>query len=438
MTSSPPIPTVRARIKYAIENDLFPESVAESAVQILQRLEQPLRIVLLGLPQSGKSMVLNLLLGRALITEGQELPSIQVKGGTNQKIICVLSDGTQKVISGTDLASLDDLKPVFVTLVADLPALSQISLLEIVADDVEGDQRKAIAWGCKRADIAIWCSTKFDADEQELWSGVPDHLKDHGFLILTKSDLSRASAKPGTRLEMISKAWGDEFRNILSVSAKQALDAHTPNGELDRALFKTSGASGLIAAIKRQVENGRRAAMDHGEQVLAKHCAEIDFAALVPKAEPELDEAEKPGISDPLEELAPAKEPKAASSPKAPVPKKEKVEKPALALSEADRKALDDSIVLLADRARNLADMFDGPDKVSVDAVVLHSDETVAELSDALGKVANPELKRMSDLVFEIQDIIMLMKLERGEARADDAITMLLQVRRELEDIAVK
>ncbi len=438
MSSSPSVPT---RIKYAIENGLFPDSVAKSATQIVERLEQPLRVVLLGLPQSGKSMVLNLLAGQVLIPDGLRLPTTQVEAGTEPKMTCVLPDGSQKIISGTDLGSVEHLKPVFVTATVNLPALSQVSLLEIVAGDSASDQRKAIAWGCKRADIAIWCSSEFGTDEQYLWADVPDHLKDHGFLVLTKADLSDTMAKPDPRVAQLSKSWSDDFLGILSLSAKAALKAYKPTGELDRSAFKASGASGLITAIKSQVENGHRAAMDHGELILAKYCADTDFETLVQASGVQASEvqASEPPPA-PIKEPETPEPPKAPAQEEAPAPKKEPVEKPVEpvgVLPESDRNALDASLVMLADRARDLAELFDGENKVSVDEIVLHCDETVMELSEMLASVSDPELARIGALAFEVQDIITLMKLERGEVRADDAITMLLQIRRELEETAV-
>ena len=437
MSSSSSVPTVQARIKYAIENGLFPDSVAKSATQIVERLEQPLRVVLLGLPQSGKSMVLNLLAGQVLIPDGLRLPTTQVEAGTEPKMTCVLPDGSQKIISGTDLGSVEHLKPVFVTATVNLPALLQVSLLEIVAGDSANDQRKAIAWGCKRADIAIWCSSEFGTVEQYLWADVPDHLKDHGFLVLTKADLSGTMAKPDPRVAQLSKSWSDDFLGILSLSAKAALKAYKPTGGLDRSAFKASGASGLITAIKSQVENGHRAAMDHGELILAKHCANIDFDEALAQTT-EVQASEPPP--------APIKEPEAPEPPKAPVQKEapapekkpaEKLAEPVRSLAESDRNALDGLLVMLADRAHDLAELFDGENKVSVDEIVLHCDETVMELSEMLASTSAPELARIGALAFEVQDIITLMKLERGEVRADDAITMLLQIRRELEETAV-
>ncbi|MCK4712101.1 MAG: hypothetical protein KAT26_04400, partial [Marinosulfonomonas sp.] len=244
-------------------------------------------------------------------------------------------------------------------------------------------------------------------------------------------------AKPDPRVAQLSKSWSDDFLGILSLSAKAALKAYKPTGGLDRSAFKASGASGLITAIKSQVENGHRAAMDHGELILAKHCANIDFDEALAQTT-EVQASEPPP--------APIKEPQAPEPPKAPVQKEapapekkpaEKLAEPVRSLAESDRNALDGLLVMLADRAHDLAELFDGENKVSVDEIVLHCDETVMELSEMLASTSAPELARIGALAFEVQDIITLMKLERGEVRADDAITMLLQIRRELEETAV-
>ena len=261
-----PYSTVQSRLDYVIANGLLPDVAAGSAKQVLERIRQPIRVVVLGLPGSGKSAVLNLLLGHDLIPDDiQKLPTLQVEFGAVNQMVCVLPDGSRKTVPGSDLKTLDGIKPVFVTVEADFPALSKISLLDIVASDNVNEQRKAIAWASKRADVMIWCTTEFTGVEQDLWYEVPDNLKDHGLLLLTKTDLLAGQAEINTRLAEFAKSAGEEFLRIMPLSAKHALSIRASKANLNMAAFKATGASGLIAAVMSQIENNQRDAQDQRE-----------------------------------------------------------------------------------------------------------------------------------------------------------------------------
>jgi hypothetical protein len=70
-----------------------------------------------------------------------------------------------------------------------------------------------------------------------------------------------------------------------------------------------------------------------------------------------------------------------------------------------------------------------------VDLILDHSRETVEQVIALLGPARSTGLRRVLGDLGEIQDIIMLMQLEKGHAPADDALTLLLQIRRDLETL---
>jgi hypothetical protein len=77
----------------------------------------------------------------------------------------------------------------------------------------------------------------------------------------------------------------------------------------------------------------------------------------------------------------------------------------------------------------------DPEDRIPVDLILDHSRETVEEVMALLGPARSTGLRRVLADLGEIQDIIMLMQLEKGHAPADDALTLLLQIRRDLETL---
>jgi hypothetical protein len=228
-------------------------------------------------------------------------------------------------VAGTDLHNVLALNPALVTLEMDLPALKVISLLEVSAGPMEAEQRRAAIWASKRADIVIWCSTSYLPKEQQVWEGMPDVVKDNGFLFLTKVDLLGSREAAAGMLERVEARAGEEFRQVLAISAKQARAAMPPGEPVNRELFRDSGAAAVITTIKSRVQAARRADTDMAELLLARH---VEAGGIVARRFAEPDDSlassnapaqawtpppeappEEPDVPDVVDELAPAPDP---------------------------------------------------------------------------------------------------------------------------------
>jgi hypothetical protein len=272
--------TVAERLGRALDRGLLPAGgPAEAAERLIERLERPARVALLGLPGSGKSSILNLLVGTVVVSETLRLPTMIVQYGDVPRMICTLTDGTTKILPGSNLAEVLPFAPALVTLEMDLPALKVISLLEVSAGPMEAEQKRAATWASKRADIVIWCTTSYLPKEQAVWESLPDAVKDNSFMFLTKVDLLGSRESASAMHQRVEFRAGEEFRQILSISAKQARSAMPPGGPVNRDLFRESGASAVIGAIKTRVQSGRRADMDTAELLLARHVEASEFVA---------------------------------------------------------------------------------------------------------------------------------------------------------------
>lgn len=264
--------TVAGRLGQLLDRGLLPAGgPAEAAERLIERLERPARIALLGLPGAGKSAVLNLLSGSVVVPENLRLPTVIVQHGQDERMLCTLADGQTQIVPGRDLSQVLTLNPALVTLELDLPALKVISLLEVSAGPMEAEQRRAAVWASKRADILIWCTTSYLPKEQQVWEGMPDTVKDNGFLFLTKVDLLGTRDAAQGMLERVEMRAGEEFRQVMSLSAKQARAALQAPGGLDHEMFRDSGAAAIISTIKTRVQMARRADTDMAELLLARH-----------------------------------------------------------------------------------------------------------------------------------------------------------------------
>ena len=307
--------TVAERLGLLLDRGLLAAGgPAEAAERLIERLERPARVALLGLPGAGKSAILNLLAGIVVVPETLRLPTIVVQHGPESRMICTLADGHNEVIPGSNLSEVLHLAPALVTLEVDLPALKVITLLEVSAGPMEAEQRRATAWAQKRADIVIWCTTSYLPKEQVVWEDMPDVMKDNGFLFLTKVDLLGGREAAQGMLERVELRAGEDFRQVLAISAKQARQAMLAPGGLDRDLFRDSGAGAVITAIKTRVQMARQADMDMAELLLARH---VEASEMVARRFADVREGAPEDRVSPPEDIAP---PEAEGPPVAAVP----------------------------------------------------------------------------------------------------------------------
>lgn len=456
--------STREKLEFAISTGLLPEDVAKPAKNVLKGFDTPLRIVLLGASGVGKTAVLNLLLGQNMVPDGIDgMPSVKLEFGVEPKMLCTLPDGSKKIIGGIDFEACTSLKPAFVTVQANLPALAKISVMEVVAPDVPEQQQKAVSWACKQADVVIWCSTDFTEDQQDIWDVVPDRLKDHGFLLLTKTDQLMGQAEINTRLASLSRICGDEFLRILPISAKLALEARGTGRNLNLNLFKSSGATGLISAIKGQIEEAQRATTDNAEQILARYCRDCDYqeTETVVDTPPQVNEPvsedapvqvdtpepEQTITSPRMIEVPPAEAPveperqRTAAAPKLEVVGPSYADKPddkTVESADKDKVLLEEALAVLSVYERDLVASLDHPDPWDDDQALQVCEEAIAMLPGVLEDGASPALSDVIAGVYDAQDTLILMQHEQSDSVADDALTLLLQVRRDIESILVR
>ena len=170
---------------------------------------------------------------------------------------------------------------------------------------------------------------------------------------------------------------------------------------------------------------------------------EAALARLAPAPEPEVEEtaAAKPAP-------APAPEPKVSPQAKAPPAKKAGDEFPAPLppkkktpvvvpkLKDGSRDAVKEAIGYLTREGRALAKAVDSAETVPVTKVMARSVDNVQWLADHLqdnGESDDPVLERARNTAIDAADLIQLMQLEKQESAVLDAVSLVLQLKHELE-----
>ena len=96
---------------------------------------------------------------------------------------------------------------------------------------------------------------------------------------------------------------------------------------------------------------------------------------------------------------------------------------------------LDEAISLIIARSGELLQQIDPAEKPAVETILDHGRKTIEAVTDLLSRGNSPGLRRISTGLGDVLDLIRLMQLEKGHAPADDTLTLILQIRRDLETL---
>lgn len=448
MKDGAPDDTVIDRLKGALAGDTMPKAAHDYAQHLLKRLSQPVRVSILGKPQSGKSELVNMFLGQRLIPKDSALPTTEFVWGETAAMTLTAADGSVQRFDHIDLEALSGGNAAFLRLEVPADILKRINLLEVVTNGAHEEIESAIDWAVRRTDIAMWCSQAFDAQEQSVWARVPDSLKDHAFLVLTKADILSAEKVLSRRVADLESVVAEEFHSLFAVATLQAVRAHDSQ-VMDEALFHASGGGALTSEILRHAERGRRADFDSAHMFLARYNVKDTAPANIsekPAAVPDVstdpvDDVDAPlaenSVIDVTPEVAIATpEPEAEPSDlqKQPVDAPQGVVLPDVPKVDNVDLFLD-AVKFLKRKgdtlAGNAADLGEGAAKPLVEQCVnavehlvdlFSQDETGCEATDAF-----------IDELAEASDMMVLMQVEDGDGPAADAVTLLLQLRRDIE-----
>lgn len=400
-------------LKQAIASGALSAKLQQQAQALAAQIEKPVRMSVLGLPGSGKSQLINLLAGSAVLPPGIKLPAVQLTYGDTPQADCTLADGTIETIESGDLTEAAKRSPVFVDARYPLPSLRKLSFLEVAAGPSHEEQKRAMMWAAKRTDMAVWCTEEgFGEQEEDLLYLMPDRVQDNAFLVMTKADLLEAKGTLPQVLTTLRSNSRDFFDKVYALDSKTALAARKADGSVDRDAMRDSGAIALISAIKRVVDGGQRAMLDQAELFLRQV-----------EGKPRKPAAPKPAQA----QAAPKREePKAAAANKADAP---------TSLLPASRDACKVAVSQLKAEGAFMIEAL-AEDNLPPETILDTCADTVVWLSEYLadsGEKNDPIMDKARSAAVDGADLIQLVKLETGANVSTDALSILIQLKQEIQ-----
>lgn len=410
---------VEERLRLFAQSRDLPASLRDQAQRYLSRLVSPVRVTVFGRPSPGKRSLLASAVDETLLPKLTHPPTIELRYGIDPNLQITRADGsvTEPRDSG-DPAVYND--AILAVIERPIPLLRRISFLDVQADEAAADQRAAIAWAAPRTDIALWCAGDFGETDQSLWDGVPDQIKDHAYLILTDSDVEHSAR--------IKAAFREEFHDIYRIDLtaprevsgiEDLTDKLLDHARLGRQADADSALFFLRAQEAALEEKPRR--VTTRPVTIPRPVAVASEIAVEPSGAP----ADHPGqeaASGHDTDGAPADPSTVAEQGGAPTTEGYEV--------------FSAGLLFIRKRAAAVLGSLRAGEEILDSVITAHCGETLVHLSDMLAShddMDAPAVVSLTDAVMEAESLVILMENERGEQPALDAVTILMQVRREFE-----
>ncbi len=252
-----------------------------------QRLKRPPRIVLLGEFNTGKSTIVNALIGRdvlptsihantrvPLLVHYSERPSLMLE--CRDHVRHRFDDAALALLRAGGGSMLHVGLPVAV-----LKSFELIDTPGLASGMMRPDDHVVSA--CRRAHIAIWCTSAtqaWKASEQAVWLGLPHRLKRQGLLVATQAD-GLNTARDRERLEArLRMETAGRFAGLVLLAAAEADDVRRAPEQPDYAArWEACGGLALESQLNAMLarEMARREAS--ARRVLARAVTRLDPAA---------------------------------------------------------------------------------------------------------------------------------------------------------------
>ena len=397
MTSAMPNEIV-GQLHSALQSGQIPARYVALGTQILDHLSEAVTVVVMGREGSGKSSLINMLLGGQFISPPAGIAVCEVVYGNSYQVTFGWPDGTTHL--RTDPAEQHQPPAGADRMRYALPieALKSHSYCEIQQPDDPALQRDMSALALARGQVFVWCSEGFDISEQQAWQGLPDGVKDHSFLALTKADRQIMKGDLSERLAELEDVASQEFLGLHPVATLHGLKARSGDS-LQPDLWQASGGQDLLQAIEEQVANGRAAELDQAMMLLAQ------LGAAAPST----------------------RKPDAAVQPAPPSPDTEVAEQSADLLEELQTH--------LRSAAQDMLQDMDEGKMPDADSVVSRCAATLDALTDKLS-AADTSGKTATDCLLDDArdgaETLTLLQVEHSTSAAEDAVVLLLQLKKEI------
>ena len=231
------------------------EQIKESLNLLIDTLNEPPLIAVIGQFSSGKSTFLNALLGQDILPSGLTpvtAKAVRLKFAKMPLLSVKFINGSESLLASSDLAELNKLGDQVsgMTLYAPSEILKEINFIDTPGlNSLRDADTKETKNTLKKVSGAIWLSLANNAAKASELESIKEILKANDLkaicLINQKDKLSEDELE--NLLKHARQTYGELFEDIIAISSKQALLGITNN---DKSLLEASNFNEALKAIK--------------------------------------------------------------------------------------------------------------------------------------------------------------------------------------------
>ena len=231
------------------------EQIKESLNLLIDTLNEPPLIAVIGQFSSGKSTFLNALLGQDILPSGLTpvtAKAVRLKFAKMPLLSVKFINGSESLLASSDLAELNKLgeQVSSMTLYAPSEILKEINFIDTPGlNSLRDTDTKETKNTLKKVSGAIWLSLANNAAKASELESIKEILKANDLkaicLINQKDKLNGGELE--SLLKHARQTYGELFEDIIAISSKQALLGITNN---DKSLLEASNFNEALKAIK--------------------------------------------------------------------------------------------------------------------------------------------------------------------------------------------
>ncbi|QGX97223.1 hypothetical protein EI983_02595 [Roseovarius faecimaris] len=421
MSFAKKIDPVIDRLGQVLDGGQLPHPYDRWGARLLDHLTKPVQVVVTGFEGTGKSALIEMMSGRPALGHDVTAPMIELAYGETEQVIITREDGSVSTVAGIlkNCTCPSDARRIR----QELPdeRLSSNEFIEIGLTGDLAEKRAALNAVVDRADVIVWCSQDFGEEEQALWSSVPDNMKDHSLLVLTMADQQLMRGMLGDIIDRLDPIVAEEFLGLYPVATIQGITAQTCSDRVNEDLWASSGGKQLMELLSRQVRQGRNADYDQARIFMDRLAMRMPHTA---HTTTEIQE-EKQEITPPSTATLVALPSSTAESD---------FDTVEFECNAEAFEMLTEAVDLLQQHSMRMLREMDEHEDVDTDLLLSDCSEAMQSVSELLQSASqgDPLQQAVQDDIQDGEEMLMLFQLERSEDAALDAVTLMLQLRKEL------
>lgn len=272
-----------AKVLASAEGDQ--RDLLESVEQCLQKLRDPVRVAIGGEFSSGKSSLVNMMLGSHVVipsADASAIPTVRFSYSARPVKRLIKGSETLDLEGELELSRSDLLLYRRMEVGLDVSLLKELEIFDTPGTSDPNRTEDQIRDITRRVDFLIWCTNATNAwrqSERRLFSELADAMHHRSILVVTHVDLPKVKASLDRLMMRLRKEVGSKFQAVVPMDILTATKARSATGEImDRTGWTTSGGEPFVVALQDAIDtiyNQRAAAAEAALESSAGYTHEL-------------------------------------------------------------------------------------------------------------------------------------------------------------------